>query len=110
MFASYQVFQFPALPPATSSTARRFGSKANRIREVGGASSRSEFLEVVEFRSLDAIHEGPSEGGSVRYQCLDGLRDLVGEFRLPLAEVEVPVLDLLEQQYFPIGHDSIISD
>jgi hypothetical protein len=44
----------------------------------------------VERRSLDVIH------ASARYQRLDGLRDLVGETQLPLAEFEMPVLDLLE--------------
>jgi len=39
----------------------------------------------VERRSLDVI-----------YQRLDGLRDIVGQTRLPLAEFEMPVLDLLE--------------
>lgn len=57
--------------------------------EVGGAPRRSEFLRL-ERRSLDVIH------ASARYQRLDGLRDLVGEARLPLAEFELPVLDLLE--------------
>jgi hypothetical protein len=46
----------------------------------------------VERRSLDVIHKRRP----FRYQRLDGLRDLVGETRLQLAECEIPVLDLLE--------------
>src|ERR1039458_9546963 len=100
MASRYQRVQLPALPPATSRTARRCGSKMNRIRiSVRPAEPGRSFFEVVQAGPRDPVRRRAAKCRAALGKQLDRVPDEAGA---EVVEGQIPVVDLGDQDDLPV--------
>src|SRR6266496_6662110 len=105
MASRYQRVQLPALSPATSKTARRCGSKMNRIRiSVFPADPGRSSLRLRSLEPVIRFHRGAAERGAAP----GGLDRVPYQAGADVGQRHEPVVDIGDQDDLP-AHPTIIT-